>query len=87
MLNDGQRGEHPGSWSAWAAGARVHAWAGSRDVRGQGKKEKKEERRREEEKGKRGKRRKRKRGTGGIRGVDEKPSARQTRRTGKLDDD
>ena len=60
MLNDGRRGEHPGSWSAWVAGARVRAWAGSRDVRGQGKKEKKEERRREKEKEEREKRKKEK---------------------------
>ena len=53
VLNDGQRGEHPGSWSAWAAGARVRVWAWSRGMRGQGKKEKKEERRREKEKEKR----------------------------------
>jgi len=53
VLNDGRRGEHPGSWSAWAGsrdvrgqGKSVRSWAGSRDVRGQGKKEK-EERRRE----------------------------------------
>ena len=43
-----------------AEGARVHAWAGSRDVRGQGKKEKKEERRREKEKEEREKRKKEK---------------------------
>ena len=51
------------------------------------KRRKKGEGKKKRRKGKKGERRKTKRGAGGICGVDEKPSARQTRRIGKLDDD